>query len=621
MYTKNFLKTGAIMLILLISISMITMVTQGTPQEYFFTLNLVVPYLGPGAELDKATLFADDLAEIGIKVEIQQIDKPVYYERVWGVAGYNLTWEEGGWDMDVGRFSWRPTGAMWWEGCWASSGLPPGGWNYFGWRNGIADEALHKGWTTVDFDERLELYETFLWEFYRDPPAMSEYWPLMPMPVSTRYDAKATALNWGMTEEDWEINPYMWYWRDASLLAPYWVVTGFEPGETRTLVFAQGTDPTNILPIFHSSGDDFNYGMTEPLIYEKGYDLVEKRPMIMPWLAKNWTWAEDGLAITFYLRDDVYWHDGVKLTADDVKWTIDTILDEDTMAAAHADYDALIKSTTVINPTTIKLDLKAPAPDLLTVLMGPWGGPISPKHILEAVPHGELKEHWYNSEGPTTAHPEYVGNGPFKLVEWKKGEYLKFEAWPDWWGWAAMGDGEPTVDEVFVKIIPEATTALAALEAGEIDGMHEYLVLPVVTEVPAVAERAGNVNSYDYTMMAIRFIGFNLNHPILSNRFVRLAISHAHNNQKVIDDILLGMGIPATGMIPNTHVLYPKNPPPTWEYDVELAKEYMEKAGYKYEYLEPAVIPLETYVIPAVIGLVVGVIVGVVVGRVTKRKP
>ena len=88
-------------------------------------------------------------------------------------------------------------------------------------------------------------------------------------------------------------------------------------------------------------------------------------------------------------------------------------------------------------------------------------------------------------------------------------------------------------------------------------------------------------------MQTIRFIGFNLYHPQLNNVFVRRAIGHAHNNERVIDEILQGWGVQATGPIPDTHSLYPPNPPPVWEYDVELAKQYMEMAGYKYEYLEP----------------------------------
>jgi len=591
------------------------------PEEYFFTLHLVCPYIGPGAEYDKSMQLKADLAEIGINVEVHFMEKAEYYPRVWGLS-FNKTWDEGGWDMDIGRFSWRQTGAMWFEGCWASVGFPPYGWDYFGWKNGIADLALKKGWTTTDWDERMKCYETFLWQFYLDPPAMAEYWPLMPLPVSTRFDLKASAMKMGMSEEDFEKMPYAVAGMGGYevLWAPYWVFKA-PAGEKRILVTAQGCDPPHILPLFHSSGDDFNTGMSEPLVVS-GYDPIGHKMVCTPWLAERWEWSEDSLALTFYLRDNVYWQDGVKITAEDVAWTIDTIIDPATKAAARGDYASLIKSTEVIDETTVTLHLYAPSPDLTTVLLGPWEGAICPKHILEDVPRSELMSHWMNIEGPSAAHPDYVGNGPFKLVEWKKNEYMRFEAWPDWWGWEEFGDGEPTVDEVVVEIIPDASVALAALEAGDIDMMQDYLVLPMAAEVPDVAERSPDVNSYEYAMQCIRFIGFNLFHPQLNNVFVRRAICHAHNNQRVIDEILLGWGIPATGPIPDTHSLYPPNPPPTWEYNVELAKQYMEMAGYKYEYLEPppeVTIPMSAYLYPAIGGIIVGLIVGLVAGRSTKR--
>ena len=611
--------TAIVATVLLMLPQILVMSSAQTPEEYFFTLNLVVPYIGPGAEYDKSMQLKADLAEIGINVEVHFMEKAEYYPRVWGLS-YNKTWDEGGWDMDIGRFGWRQTGAMWFEGCFASVGFPPYGWDYFGWKNGIADLALKKGWTTIDWDERMEYYETFLWEFYLDPPAMAEYWPLQPYPTSTRFDIKASALKYGMTEEDFELSPWIMS-PYTPLLAPYWVFKG-EPGEKRILVTSQAADPPHMLGIFSSSGDDHDIGMSEPLIYT-GYDPADGKMKPMPWLAERWEWSDDGLDLTFYLRDNVYWHDGVKLTAEDVAWTIDVIIDPDTTAAAYGDYSSLIKSTEVIDETTVTLHLYTVSPDLTTVLIGPWGGAIAPKHILGDVPRDELMSHWMNIEGPSTEHPEYVGNGPYKLVEWKKNEYQRFVAWPEWWGWEELGDGEITVDEIIVKIIPDSSVALTALEAGDLDHLHSYHILPMAAEIKSVTDRSPNLNYNVYPMQTIRFIGFNLFHPQLNNVFVRRAIGHAHNNQRVIDEILQGMGIAATGPIPNTHSLYPPNPPPIWEYDVELAKEYMEMAGYKYEYLEPPpelIIPLSASLYPGIGGLIVGIIVGVVADRFIKAK-
>lgn len=582
--------------------------------KYFFTLHLVVPYVGPGAEADKAVAIKEDLAKIGINVKIHHMEKSSYYTRVWGAPKCYKTWDEGGWDMEIGRFSWVPFGAKWFEGCWASSGMPPAGWNYFSWNDAKADKALSEGLKCFDPKERKKHYSDFLYRFKRNPPAMAEYWPIIARPVTTDFDMVGTAKNYGITEKQLKKCPSMFLYNRnfTPVFAPFWDV------KTDKLVCSQGTEPNNILPLFHSSGDDFNYGMSEPLIVGPAYNKPEQfgpdGPGVIPWLAENWEWGPGHKSITFNLRDNIYWQDGVPITAEDVKWTVDAILDPKTAAAAHSDYKKTIESVEVVDSKTVKFNLKKPSPYIMTLLVGPWEGAICPKHILKDVAHEDLKTHWMNVKGPTSEHPTYVGSGPFKLVEWKKGKYLKFKAWDNWWGWDVFGDGEPTVDKYVVKIIPDASTALSSAAAGEIDLMHSYQCLSVVTEIPEVAEGSDEISPYKYTMQTIRFIGFNLDHPILANKYVRKAICYAHNNQYVIDNILSGLGVPATGPIPKSHSLYPDNHPTPWSYDVTKAKNLMEKAGYKYEYLKAPGGGLPWY-IPGITGFIIGLIVAFLISR------
>lgn len=595
------------------------------PEKYFFTLHLVVPYVGPGPEHDTAMQIKDDLAKIGINVEVHFMEKSEYYPRVWGLS-YNKTWDEGGWDMDLGRFAWDELTAMWSIGCYHSSGMPPYGWNYFGWNNGKADRALELGWTTFNYTERLKYYEEFFWEIYRDPPHMIMYWPVIPFPVNTRFNVTAFAINLGWTAEKLEKYPtpviariiHNWH-----CLAPFYEIEPLPDGR-RVLRGVHPADPHSLLPMFHSSGDDFNIGMTDVLVV-KVPDPESNRAKFIPWLAKKWEFSEDGKTVTFYLRDDAYWQDGVKITAYDVEWTVKTILDPATASPMYGDYSSMIESVEALNETTVVFHLKEATPDFLGMVYGPWGNAPCPKHILEDVPHDQLMTYWMNTEGPTNEHPNYVGSGPFKLVEWKKGEYLRFEAWPDWWGWKVFGNGTPTVDEIIIKIIPDESVALSALEAGEVDYLHHYICMAASTEIPSLVERCPHLKLYRYGYYAEKFIGFNLHHPILNNRFVRLAICHAVNTTKIINEIFQGWAAVASagGIWPDTHSLYPPNPPPPWDYNIELAKQYMEMAGYKYEYLEApetAPIPLTVYVYSICGGLVIGVIVGFIAGRVSKRE-
>jgi hypothetical protein len=102
---------------------------------------------------------------------------------------------------------------------------------------------------------------------------------------------------------------------------------------------------------------------------------------------------------------------------------------------------------------------------------------------------------------------------------------------------------------------------------------------------------------------------------------VRRSICTAHNNTRVIEQILEGMGIPATGPIPLGHSLYPTDTPPPWTCNVTLARQYMEMAGYNYDYLKPPPeVPLSAYAMPAAVGLIVGAAVGAVAGRFTAKR-
>ena len=595
---------------------------QAQGQKYFFTLHLVCPYVGPGPEHDTAMQVKDDLAKIGINVEVHFMEKSEYYPRVWGLS-YNKTWDEGGWDIEMGRFGWDSTDAMWSIGCYHSTGMPPNGWNYFGWNDGIADRALELGWKTVNYTERLKYYETLFWELYRNPPHMSWYHPRIPMVVNKRFDIVGSAVNMGLSPEDGEKFPntiaYCY-----GIFAPWWKLDPLPDGR-RVLRMACPAEPHSLLGMFMSSGDDWNFGLTDCLV-TFGIDPETHKTIFIPWLAKSWEFSEDGKTVTFYLREDACWQDGVPITADDVVWQVNTILDPETASPMYGDYAGTIESVEALNETTVVFHLKEPTPDFLALVAGPWGGALAPKHILEDVPHDELMTHWMNTEGPTAEHPDYVGSGPFKFVEWKKGEYLRFVAWDGWWGWKAFGDGTPTVDEILIKIIPDESVAISALEAGEVDLLHWYIYMAVAAELPSIAEsHPDTLKLYRYTYCATRFLGFNLFHPILNNRFVRLAICHAINVSRIVNDILKGEAIIASGgaIWPPFHALYPKNPPPPWEYNIELAKQYMEMAGYKYEYLtapEAAPTPITVYVYSIVGGLVVGVIVGFVAGRLTKRE-
>jgi peptide/nickel transport system substrate-binding protein len=182
-------------------------------------------------------------------------------------------------------------------------------------------------------------------------------------------------------------------------------------------------------------------------VLENVYDtLVEPDAdlQMRPALAESWDVTPDQLTWTFHLRPGVKFHDGSPLTADDVVFTYRRIIDEEL-----SNVDKLIAVTEVraTNPSTVVIRLKQPTPNLLTNLGGFKGMAIVQRKNVES--------------GQIATHP--MGTGPFAFAGQKSGDSITLNANPDYW------DGTPKVSGVIFRFIPEKSTALSALQAGEID--------------------------------------------------------------------------------------------------------------------------------------------------------
>jgi len=161
-----------------------------------------------------------------------------------------------------------------------------------------------------------------------------------------------------------------------------------------------------------------------------------------PALAESWTVSPDQLAWTFHLRRGVTFHDGSPFTADDVVYS--RIIDE---KLANADKLSAVSGITASDKSTVIITLKQPTPNLLTNLGGSRGLAIVQRRNVES--------------GEIATHP--VGTGPFAFQSQKSGDSITLEANPTYWA------GAPKVSGVTFRFISEPSTALSALQAGEID--------------------------------------------------------------------------------------------------------------------------------------------------------
>jgi len=298
-----------------------------------------------------------------------------------------------------------------------------------------------------------------------------------------------------------------------------------------------------------------------PIIYDMGwtyYKVVEGEAVIGPvWprMFTGWEVSEDGMVYTVHLAENIRFHDGEPLTAEDVKFTAETL------AYMPAWYYAStgLERTEVVDDYTIRFVMNSsrpyPAMDWI---------PILPKHIWEP----------YRDNLTFCPNEEMIGAGPWKLKEWKQDEFWWFEVNEDYWA------GRPYLDELVFKIYPSTEALYLALEAGEIDMIGYGGAAPTRARE---LDKNPNIDIIVTPGIDMDWLSVNVwegkEDPIAMDVRVREAIAHALDRDTMINTIYLAYAEKIDSWI------YPEmsshNPNlPQYEYDVDLANQILDDAGY-----------------------------------------
>src|SRR6185437_6362618 len=238
----------------------------------------------------------------------------------------------------------------------------------------------------------------------------------------------------------------------------------------------------------------------------------------VPELATSWVWSPDNTAITFKLREGVKWHDGKPFTAADVKCTFDLLTNkapEKLRLNYRESWWVNVESTEAKGDYEATIHLKQPQPAVLALLAS-GDTPIYPCHVP-----------------PATMRQHPVGTGPFKFVEYKPNQYIKFAKNPDYWK-----PGRPYLDGIEYTIIPNRSTAILAFIAGNFDLTFPYEVtFPLLKDIKAQAP-----NSVCQEGAAGESVGVLINRtkPPFDNADVREAIGLTLDRKSFID--ILGQG-------------------------------------------------------------------------------
>jgi peptide/nickel transport system substrate-binding protein len=308
------------------------------------------------------------------------------------------------------------------------------------------------------------------------------------------------------------------------------------------------------------------------LMYDSLITYSPKDISPQPGLASDWKTSSDGLTWTFTIRDDVKWSDGEKLTADDVAFTLNRILDGGPESSTWISYLGSVEKITAPDSTTVVLELSEPNSVLPLLPM-----PILPEHIWSDISEEEVKS-YANEDDP-------VGSGPFRLVEGTAGgPTYKFEVNPDYWG------TQPNIDEIVYTVYKAEDPMVQALKTGEIDFAEgisplqlqalegEDGIKTVEGDSPSFDEIAFNTGSVD--LETGELIGDP--NPAVMDPAFRYALGFAIDRERLLERVYQGTGDAGDTIIPPAYTAYHYDAPEdlAWSYDPERAAELLDEAGY-----------------------------------------
>ncbi|MBR6114431.1 MAG: ABC transporter substrate-binding protein [Oscillospiraceae bacterium] len=283
--------------------------------------------------------------------------------------------------------------------------------------------------------------------------------------------------------------------------------------------------------------------------------LVHENPdgSVDPELATKWEW-EDDLTLRMWLRDDVYFHNGVQFTAKDVYFMIEKALATSLSASTYASFD--IENTEIVNDFEIVLKFKQPYAPVFNTLTSGRG----------SVPCKE----YFDEVGPEVAAREPVGTGPYKFVSWDAGTQMVLEANENYWDTANMAKTK----NVILKVVGNTSSRVVELETQSSDLVFEIATTDI-DRVNAIEGAHADVSESNRYML----VTFSMKDETLSNKDLRYALSYAIDRQAIINVEYGGNALMATGMYPHNVFAF-REIPDYMPYDLAKAKEYMAKAGY-----------------------------------------
>ena len=295
-------------------------------------------------------------------------------------------------------------------------------------------------------------------------------------------------------------------------------------------------------------------------LVEEQADFTDHPPTMAPMLAKSWEWSADHKVLTFHLRENVVWSDGVPVTAEDVRWTWQAETNPE-VAWDNADSQQWITDVEVVDPHTVRYHFsRVYAKQFLDANEGM----ILPKHAWEKLPFSQWRQNgeWFKQH--------LVVDGPFTIASWQPGQQVVLERNPRYYE-----PGLPYLDRVVMRVVADQATALTQLLNGELDFVPQ--IAPA--DVPQVQANP-RLQMIPYWFNLYVFVGWNNEHPLFKDPEVRRALTLAIDRQTIVETLLGSYGRVAASPILTSVWAHDRSLQP-WPYDPNQARQILAAKGWK----------------------------------------
>jgi peptide/nickel transport system substrate-binding protein len=342
------------------------------------------------------------------------------------------------------------------------------------------------------------------------------------------------------------------------------------------------TQPTVVRIGWVAGPDSLNIGVAwlataytiAELTYSSMYELKLDGSLALD-LATDVKRSDDGLIYTYTLRNGVKFHDGQPLTARDVAFTYNLVMNHEDFPTLHSYTDHFV-SVEAPDDKTVVITLDEAIPNIESKLVFLY---ILPEHIW--------KDHSQGDAAAAFENVEMIGSGPFKMLEYKPNEFIRLGVNKDYYGGAAK------VDEVIFQIFSNADVLVQALKSGQVDMITSVPNTSVETlkQDPNIKVVIGSPLSPDLADIIFNVVdpancptadgGLCTGHPALRDKQVRLALAHATDKKKIIDVVLLGLAEPGIALIPKGMGEWFNSDIQDYTFDIAQANQILDDAGYK----------------------------------------